>query len=365
MLFLQFSPGHHSSQSCLYIWKIRWETQRGYPNVIQGSSNSAISAFDSRKCFPTLTLQIVSTAFELKRLLDVWKNPMQILLGCIYSYNWIHESKMSGVDLNCRGFGRWQSVPLFTLICSGTVSIMWLVMTWRCMQRDLFRKLKRFTAFVMVLCLSEFHSIIGDLINRPVHFCFTIFTKYVLLFQQREFVCCTTPQEEMAYEDRVCNSMYIPQNNLHVDILPHREVRQATDKGQVSLKRCYSCRPWKVSGVFQNFVAQDLHTRPPLIAALLLSLRIHVTSLAMLSICSCLSCCQGVLWITAVKIQLPDVFPDLHEGALLSVPAEQVSETGEHSCRVGTVAGWGWWAPVQHRSSAGRTEKASCLIDCR
>lgn len=34
---------------------------------------------------------------------------------------------------------------------------------------------------VMVLHLSEFHSSIGDLINRPKHFCFTIFTKHVLL----------------------------------------------------------------------------------------------------------------------------------------------------------------------------------------
>lgn len=34
---------------------------------------------------------------------------------------------------------------------------------------------------VMVLHSSEFHSSIGDLINRPKHFCFTIFTKHVLL----------------------------------------------------------------------------------------------------------------------------------------------------------------------------------------
>lgn len=108
--------------------------------------------------------------------------------------------------------------------------------------------------------------------------------------------------QEMAHEDTICNSAYIPQNNLHTDILPHRQVRQAVDKGQVNLKHCFSGRPWKVSGVFQNFVAQDLHTRPALITALLPSLRIDVISLAMLSICSYLSCFQGVIWTMIVKI---------------------------------------------------------------
>lgn len=73
---------------------------------------------------------------------------------------------------------------------SGTVSIMWLVITQNFIcsikmyangAQDLFRRLKRFIALVMVLHLSEFHSSISDLINRPKHFRFTIFTKHVLL----------------------------------------------------------------------------------------------------------------------------------------------------------------------------------------
>lgn len=74
MLFLQNLAVHSwtSIQSKLFAhMRTRWETWEGYPNVTQSSFNSAISAFDSRKCFSTLSLQIVNTAFHF-RSKDCW-----------------------------------------------------------------------------------------------------------------------------------------------------------------------------------------------------------------------------------------------------------------------------------------------------
>jgi len=117
-------------------------------------------------------------------------NSMQTYLRCIYSECKIsfHESKMSGLHQHCRLFARKMAlVSVFTYhlfghsLPSAADNHTELRICYKDVYngaQDLFRILKRFTALMKVLHLSEFHSSICDRIKR--HFCFTILTKHLV-----------------------------------------------------------------------------------------------------------------------------------------------------------------------------------------